>query len=97
MNDLPKVYANKIDKEFKNTQEIYYGDNRSIEKKDLLTISKKINEIFASSNHVYKSRVKITFSDKIVEKIIIGKTQNYLITLDGEQIKIDNIMDIVKI
>lgn len=97
MNDLPKVYANKIDKEFKNTQEIYYGDNRNIERKDLLTISKKINEIFSSSTHVYKSKVKITFEDKIVEKIIIGKTQNYLITIDGEQIKIDTIMDIVKI
>lgn len=97
MKDLPKVFANKIDKEIKNTQELYYGDSRSCKKRDPLGVSRKINDIFKSNNHVYKSRVKIIYDDKEEYKTIVGKTGSYLITIDGEKINISNILDIVKI
>ena len=59
--------------------------------------NKKINDIFASSHHVYKSKVDITLKDKVVEKTIVGKTSTDLITIDGELIKIIDILDIKKI
>lgn len=97
MKDLPKVYANKIDTELKNTQSIFYGNDRSIKKKDDLSIIKKINNIFSSSSHVYKSRVKVTTKEGSLEKVIVGKTNINLITIDGELIKIIDIVDIEKI
>lgn len=97
MNDLPKVFANKIDKEIKNVQEIYYGESRNIIKRDPLTVNRKINDIFASTNHVYKSKVKISLDDKVIERTIVGKSQTNLITIDGELISIASILDIVKI
>ena len=45
----------------------------------------------------FKSRVKITFEDKEIEKVIVGKTRTSLITFEGELIKISDIIDIVKI
>lgn len=98
MKDLPKVFANKINENINNTQDIFYGNARSvpIEKEDL-NVQKKINNIFASSTHVYKSKVKITFANDEVEKTIVGKTNNNLITIDGELIKINDILDIKKL
>lgn len=99
MKDLPKVFANKIEGNINNTQDIFYGSDRDIPKKhqDNLSLIRKINNIFSSSTHVYKSKVKIDFKDKMEEKIIVGKTNSHLITIDGELIKISDITDITKI
>ena len=97
MKDLPKVFANKISNNIKNTQDIFYGSDREIKKQDSLSVVKKINNIFASSTHVYKSKVKINLKGSIEEKVIVGKTSTHLITIDGELIKIIDIIDIEKI
>ena len=98
MKDLPKVFANKIEKNIDNDQEIFYGSNRSVNtNQDSRSISKKINDIFKDSSHVYKSRVKITLKNGIVNKDIVGKTNTSLITMNGELIKIIDILDIEKI
>ena len=46
---------------------------------------------------MYKSHVKITFKDRVADKVIVAKKNNYLVTLDKEFINIDEIVDIVKI
>ncbi len=98
MKDLPRVFANKIGN-INNTQDVFYGQDRLIKNpnNDGISIVKKINNIFAASNHVYKSLVKITLKDKTIEKVIVGKTSTNLITIDGELIKIVDIVNIEKI
>ena len=97
MKDLPRVFANKIDESINNDQELFYGNMRGDAPKDDISVVKKINNIFADSHHVYKSRVRITLKNGIVEKVIVGKTSSELITIDGELIKIIDIVDIVKL
>ena len=98
MKDLPKVFANKINNDIKNTQDIFYGNERNSNKKnDSLSIIRKINNVFSSTNHVYKSRVKIELKDGVVEKVIVGKTTTHLITINGELIRIVDVLDIEKI
>ncbi len=97
MKDLPRVFANKIDESINNDQELFYGNMRGNAPKDDLSVVKKINNIFADSHHVYKSRVRITLKNGVVEKVIVGKTSSELITIDGELIKIIDIVDIVKL
>lgn len=96
--NLPNVFVNPLDKEFKNVQEVYYGNNivedRSVSVDSILV---KINRIFNSRHHVYKSKVRITTDKEILEKEIIGKSNGNLLTLDGETIKIIDIKDIEKI
>ncbi len=100
MKELPKVFANKIDKDINNTQDIFYGsiskfnNIRNSNKQDII---RKINNIFKSSNHVYKSLVKISYENRVEEKVIVGRTNNYLITINKEYIKISDILDIEKI
>ena len=97
MKDLPRVFAGKVSDSVNNDQEFFYGNEYGGDRQDGLSVVKKINNIFASPSHVYKSKVKITLKDKIVEKTIVGKTNAELITMDGELIKIIDIVDIVKL
>ena len=94
--EKPRVYANPINKKIDNVQDLFRSDkdSRSINPFD---VNKKINEIFASRNHVYKSKVRITLKDAVVEKEIVGKTNINLLTLDGNLIRITDILDIERI
>ena len=96
---LPEVFHNSINKKLSNNNDIFYSKddtNMVEEKKDRKNIRKKINDIFSSSDYVYKANVKITTSDNSFETKIIGKNKNYLITLDNKIIPIEDIIDIEK-
>lgn len=95
MKDLPKVFHNRLDKKFNNNESIYYSD-RDVKDDtiDNRTVLQKINDIFASPNYVYKANVEITLKDKKINKRIIGRNANYLITMDNNLIPITDIIDI---
>lgn len=94
--DLPKVFANKIEKKIDNSQDIYYQNQqkKDTDMRDARSVNKKIVDIFNSSNFVYKSSVKISTRDRILSKTIVGRRGNYLLTIDNEAISIDEIIDI---
>ena len=96
MNKLPNVFASPINKKFNIYQDLYRSD-RAIKSYNPKDINKKINEIFGSLNHVYKSRVRITMDDGIHEEEIVGKTNINLLTIDNKLIKITDILDIEKL
>lgn len=95
--NLPNVFANPINKPMNNNRKVYHSDiteERSIKREN---IPQKINEIFASVHHVYKSKVKITTSEGDLFTTIVGKTSTHLLTLNGEKININNILDIKRL
>ena len=96
MNKLPNVFASPITKKLNNYQDLYRSD-KDIKTYNPKDINKKINEIFGSLNHVYKSRVRITMNDGIHEEEIVGKTNINLLTIDNKLIKITDILDSEKI
>ena len=96
MNKLPNVFASPINKKLNNYQDLYRSD-RAVKSYNPKDINKKINEIFGSLNHVYKSRVRITMDDGIHEEEIVGKTNIKLLTIDNKLIKITDILDIEKL
>lgn len=101
---LPKVFANKIDKEITNNERVFYDkvkeeveiDNEEKKTRNNyeLNISQKINKIFNSPKYVYKANVDITTKDGIISKKIIGRNKNQIITMENELININDIIDI---
>ena len=95
---LPKVFANKIEKELKNNDRVFYGNKKEnkkeIKKRDELDVYQKINRIFSSNRYVYKADVVITLASGKIIKKIIGRNKSELITMDNEIINIDDILDI---
>lgn len=102
--DLPKMYQNKIDKNFDNVQKVYsslYNHTSTINErsnkediKNIYSIEQKIHNIFKSPTYIYKADVVIETDDEIINKRIIGKSKNNLITIDNEHIPISKIKDI---
>ena len=95
--ELPRVFASKIDKSINNNEECVVSKNEEQKLKQIeidKNIRQKINEIFASYKYVYKADVIITTKQGEINKTIIGKKDNNLITIDNEFIDINNIKDI---
>ena len=95
--EKPKVFANPINKKINNSQELFYGSNKEERNNNSKNIIKEINNIFSSSNHVYKSRVLIKTNSEEITCDVVGKTSSSLLTLDGKTIRINDILDIKKI
>ncbi len=94
--NLPKVFASPIDKEIHNNKDIFYSARKE-DRNLAANVPRKINEIFASSSHVYKSKVKIWSNSGVIEATIVGKTGNYLLDINGKKVNINEIIDIEKI
>ncbi len=92
--NLPRVYANPINKHLNNNKDVYYSGKEETRSINNINIAKKINEIFASKSHVYKSRVRIKTINDEFETVIVGKTNDYLLTLSGDKISISSILNI---
>jgi len=96
--DLPHVFAAKIDKPLGSTKSFYSNSNgyNKPEKKFFSTIdiNKKINELLNSDGFVYKADVDIRTKDVLVTKRIIGRNKDNILTIDGELIPINQIIDI---
>lgn len=103
---LPKIYANRIDKDINNNDKVAYSRSDQFrevkeevnEESTTLnfekSINQKISDIFNSPRYVYKADVDITLKDKKIKVKLVGKNNNKLITLDNELIPIDDIIDI---
>ena len=98
---LPKVFANKINKNIANNEKIYYSssENRTTEsaeknRSESKNIYQKINDIFNSEKYVYKADVNITLKNGSKKTQIIGHNNGYLITINNELIPISEVEDI---
>lgn len=98
MENMSKLYQNKINKEFNNNRMIYTSyDNNDIEiVNDSNDVRKKINDIVNSPNFIYRTKVNIVIGNDIISRKIVGVYNNNLVTIDNEHIPIENIKDIYR-
>ena len=91
--DKPKMYQNKVDKEFHNNKLVYVSyDNRNNYMKS--DVRKKATSIINSNSFIYSKLVHIKIDDNIIMRKIIGIYNDNIVTIDNEYIPIDNIQDI---
>lgn len=90
--ELPNIFANSIDKEIKNVQETYFGNNR--DGNSVLEVLDRLND---SSKYIFRKSVEIvTSSGRSIEKIAL-MTREYLLTLSNKKINIKDIKSIKEI
>lgn len=106
--ELPKMYQTKITKTVPSIQKVFSTlDNKQplIEDRQIIntnnkyssiSIDKKINNIFNSSDYVYKADVTIITDKETLQRRIIARNRNNLITINNEYIPISIIRDIYK-
>lgn len=99
MKKLPKLYTNTFNKKIDNSIEFTRVKEKKLEGNKLTKyeINKKIDMIFKSKNYIYKVNVIIKLNNKELNTTLIGKTNDNLITIDNNLIKISDIYDIKKV
>ena len=84
---LPKVFANKVDKNFDNNIDLYRSDNKS--KVDL----HKLRSLFDRNGFLDRGAVEIKTSEGWkLEKLVLLKS-NYFVTDDNKKLYFDDIID----
>lgn len=94
--NLPNVYAVPITKKLENNKELF----KSSESEGLRSTpvsSTEINKIFSDKTHVYKTKVQITTKKGVKIVDVVGQTNQALLTLTGETIDVNDILDIKKV
>lgn len=99
---FPEIFKNKVDKiKSKVQKEFYYhnSDESNTDKRevkiDKVTLLKKIESIFSRPDYVYQADITILYKNgENINKKIVGIKDNYLLTIEGEKIYIDDIYDI---
>ena len=103
--NLPEMFRCNLVKNINNNKTIYSSliDNKNDKKNinnnvktDRFTIEQKIFNIFNSKDYIYKADVTIVTDEQKINKRIIGKNSDNLITIDNEYIPISIIRDIYK-
>ena len=94
----PEMYRGNVGKVFNNNRDIYasYIDKNEVRVYDNTLIRKKIDDIFSSSNFIYRTKVNVVIDGKNMVKKVIGVYNNNLVTIDNEHIPINIIQDIYK-
>ena len=87
---LPNIFKGTVDKS--NNQDISLINKDVLEEVD---VKRQISNILNSNEFVYKADTRITLSTgEVIEKTIIGKNNNSLITMDDELIDVNSIKKI---
>lgn len=86
MDRLPKVFANPINKEINNEQKYFRSDKDIPSRFTIYDIDNIIN----SNRFNYMTRLRING----LERKVIKRVDNYLLTIDNERILIDSIKSI---
>ena len=95
MKELPKVFANQIDRDISNNRTFSYGKLTEERKtQDLTSVKEKIEHIFKSDGNIYSIDCIVTFKDREDRYTIIGKTEYNLVTKTQKLIPIKDIYDI---
>lgn len=100
---LPSVFANKIEKNIDNNEKVFYSKlndrNDTLEtpknnNSSVLNINQKINNLFNSTQYVYKINVRVYQGDNYIDCKLIGKNATHLITIENKLIPISSITDV---
>ena len=94
MKDLPRVFANPIDRNVNNVRTSYgkLSDAKNVRNES--EIRDKIEKLFKSKDTIYSIDCIITFENNIERYTIIGRTESNLVTRTQKLIPIKDIYDI---
>lgn len=89
--DLPNVFANKIDNNINNVQNVYHGSDRNY------NIDEILNKLSDSSRYIFNTSLEIiTKSGKSIEKLAL-RGKDYLLTLNNQKIYLKDILGIKEV
>ena len=101
MKKIPKIFKPNIERQINNNRNVYYSfieekvDNyRLNEKKE--DVIDTLNRLIKENAYVFNKRVLIQNNFKTFDTKIAGKIGNDVVTIDGDSININDIVEIIE-
>lgn len=96
---LPKIYQNTINKKINNNKTTCYlknnsNNDRNYTTMDNISVNSFIDDIFNTTGYVFNIPIIIKTNNNIYNTSLIAKRNGYILTLDNNKIKIDDIVSI---
>lgn len=97
---LPNIFKGKVPSNLNQKESIinnitYKEETLKNEEVEEKNVKRQIKDVFSSEKFVYKADTIITLdTGEVIEKTIIGKTNDSLITMDDELIEVSSISKI---
>ncbi len=97
---LPKIYQNDINKKINNNKTTYHlkynamedSDDRILREMTNEEVNEVIDNIFNTTGYAFNTKVIIKTNNKTYNTSLIAKRNGYILTLDEDKIKIDDII-----
>lgn len=98
-NKNSKIFVNKISKNIDNNKRVYYSvyddsDEVVINEVNHYDIQNRIDILFKCNDFIYKKKFLIKTKEFEKEFVIISKSYDYLLCMNGDKIFIKDIIDI---
>lgn len=98
-NKNSKIFVNKISKKIDNNKRVYYSvyddsDEIVLNKVNHYDMQNRIDMLFKCNDFIYKKKFLIKTKEFEKEFIIISKSYDYLLCINGDKIFIKDIIDI---
>ena len=98
-NKNSKIFVNKISKKIDNNKRVYYSvyddsDEIVLNKVNHYDMQHRIDMLFKCNDFIYKKKFLIKTKEFEKEFIIISKSYDYLLCINGDKIFIKDIIDI---
>ncbi len=101
MKKLPEIFVNNINKKISHNDEVFYSykskdskEKENTKRYSMNEIQNKIDSLFRSKDFIYKKVFHIKTINMEGDFIIISKSYDYLLTIDGNKIMIKDILEI---
>lgn len=98
-NKNSKIFVNKISKNIDNNKRVYYSvyddsDEVVINEVNHYDMQNRIDILFKCNDFIYKKKFLIKTKEFEKEFVIISKSYDYLLCMNGDKIFIKDIIDI---
>ena len=98
-NKNSKIFVNKISKKIDNNKRVYYSvyddsDEIVLNKVNHYDMQNRIDMLFKCNDFIYKKKFLIKTKEFEKEFIIISRSYDYLLCINGDKIFIKDIIDI---
>lgn len=98
-NKNSKIFVNKISKNIDNNKRVYYSvyddsDEVVINEVNHYDMQNRIDILFKCNDFIYKKKFLIKTKEFEKEFVIISKSYDYLLCINGDKIFIKDIIDI---